>query len=65
MLCEESFVGVPMKRAKSTGKASYPEKGEDVIEPVKGELGGEEFVVRSRGTRNEGAVGKGPVACRD
>lgn len=54
-----------MKRARSTGKASYPEKGVDVIEPVKGELGGEESIVRSRVARNEGAVGMSPVACRE
>lgn len=35
LLCDEYLVGVPMKRARSTGKASYPEKGVDVIEPVK------------------------------
>ena len=65
LLCDEYLVGVPMKRARSSGKASYPEKGVDVIEPVKGELGGEESIVRSRGARNEGAVGMSPVACRE
>lgn len=65
LLCDEDVVGVPMKRARSTGKASHPEKRVDVIEPVKGELGGEEPIMRSRGARNEGAVGMGPVACRE
>lgn len=53
-----------MKGARSTGNASHPEKRVDVVEPVEGELSGEEPIMRSRGARNEGAVRRGSVACR-